>query len=63
MPMFIELNKTTQVSNIKPITKIQNLTITKIINIYYTLQKTRIPQEETVQERIKELFSNKCILV
>jgi hypothetical protein len=51
-PIFIGLNKTTQVNNIKTTTKIKNLSnlsnlaISKIINIYYTSQKTRTPHEE-----------------
>jgi hypothetical protein len=60
--MFIGLHKTTQVSNIKATTKIQNLTIARIINIYYTLQKTWMPQEENSVGKDKELCSQTNVL-
>jgi hypothetical protein len=58
--MFIGVNKTTQVSNIKATTKIQNLynlTITRIINIYYMLQKTHMLQEENCIRMDNDLCS------
>jgi hypothetical protein len=56
-PIFIGLNKTTRVSNIKTTTKMQNLTITRLINIYDTLQKTRTPQQENIAGKDIELCS------
>jgi hypothetical protein len=62
--IFIGLNKAVQVSNIKTSTKIRNssnLEITKIINIYYTLQRKWTPQKDSARKKsdvLKQMYFN-----